>query len=77
MQDVVEPPVPGPGQPVPAVFAGGGVDRGGAGPGREVRLGGEAGHVTDVGEDPRRPAEQHHEPVTMAAAKQSGVLRQG
>jgi hypothetical protein len=34
------------------LLTGGGVDRRGAGPGREVRPGLEPGHVTDVADDP-------------------------
>jgi hypothetical protein len=52
VQDPVEPPVPGAGEPVPLLLAGGGVDRGGAGPGGEVRAGAEPGDVADVAEDP-------------------------
>jgi hypothetical protein len=39
--------VAGPGQPVPDLFSGGGIDRGCAGPGREVRGVREAGDVAD------------------------------
>jgi hypothetical protein len=52
VDNVVNPPVPGPGQPVPAVLAGGGVHRGGPGPGREPVPVGEPGHVPDVGQHP-------------------------
>jgi hypothetical protein len=52
VQDPVQAPVPGSGQPVPLLLAGGGVDGGGAGPGGEVGLGPEAGDVADVAEDP-------------------------
>ena len=49
---VVHPPVPGPGEPVPDLLAGGGVQRCGAGPGREPVAVGEPGDVADVGQDP-------------------------
>jgi hypothetical protein len=52
VEHVVDAAVPGPGQAVVGVLAGGGVDGGGAGPGGEVGPVGEAGHVTDIGEDP-------------------------
>jgi hypothetical protein len=44
--------VPAPGQAVTDVVAGGGVNRGGAGPGREVALGREPGNVTDLDQQP-------------------------
>jgi len=47
---VVHPPVPGPGEPVPDDLSGGGLDGGGAGPGREPVPVGEPGDVTDVGQ---------------------------
>jgi hypothetical protein len=49
VQHPVDLPVPGPRQPVPDLVTGGGVDRRGAIPGGEVRLGGEPGHITDLG----------------------------
>jgi hypothetical protein len=52
VQHVVEPPVPGPGEPVPDLLSAGGVQRGGAGPGGEVVAVGEPGHLTHVGQDP-------------------------
>ena len=45
---------PGPGQAVPVLLPGGGVDRGGAVPRREMTAAREAGHVTNVAEEPRR-----------------------
>ena len=52
VQDPVDAPVAGPGQPVALLVAGGGVDRGGAVPGGEVAAAGEAADVTDVAEQP-------------------------
>ena len=49
---VVHPPVPGPGEPVPVLLTGGGVQGCGAGPGREPVAVGEPGDVADVGQDP-------------------------
>src|SRR5688500_8788795 len=50
VQDAVDAPVPGSGQAVPVLVAGGGVNRCGAVPGREVSAAGEAADVTDVAE---------------------------
>ena len=44
--------LPGPGQPVADLVAGGGVDRRGAVPRGEVRFGGEPGHVGDLHQQP-------------------------
>ena len=52
VDDVVHPPVPGPGEPVSDLLTGGGVDGCGAGPGREPVAVGEPGDVADVGQDP-------------------------
>jgi hypothetical protein len=52
VQDPVQAPVPGSGQVVPLLLTGGRVDRGGAGPRREVSLRAEPGDVADVAEDP-------------------------
>ena len=52
VQDPVDPPVPGPRQPVAFLVAGGGVQGCGAVPGRELVPVGEAVDVTDVGEQP-------------------------
>jgi hypothetical protein len=53
MQHVVEAAaVPGAGEAVVGVLAAGGVDRGGAGPGREVAAAREPGDITEVSEDP-------------------------
>jgi hypothetical protein len=49
VQDSVDLPVPAAGEPVPDAVAGGGVDRGGSGPGSEVGLGREAGDLGDSG----------------------------
>ena len=57
VDQVVHPPVPGPGEPVPDLLTGGGIDRCGAGPGREPVPVGEPGHVPDVGQDPGGDAE--------------------
>jgi hypothetical protein len=54
VQHPVDPPVPGAGESVAALFPGGGVDRGGAVPGREVPAGREPGHVADVTEQAGR-----------------------
>ena len=52
VEDVVHSAVAGAGEPVADLSAGGGIQRGGAGPGREVVAVREAGHVADVGQDP-------------------------
>ena len=52
VQDPVDLPVPGPGQPVADLVAGGGVDRCGAVPGREVVAVGEPGDVADLDQQP-------------------------
>ena len=52
VEDVVEAAVPGAREPVAEMLAAGGIDRGGAGPGREVVAVGEPGDVAGVGEDP-------------------------
>ena len=52
VQGVVDPPVPGPGQPVADLLAGGGVDRGGAVIAGKSVLGGEPGHVTNLSQNP-------------------------
>jgi hypothetical protein len=52
VDDVVEAAVPGARQPVADVLAAGGVDGGGAGPGREVVAVGEPGNIAGVGQDP-------------------------
>src|SRR5207247_10915688 len=52
VQGVVDPPVPGPGQAVADLVAGGDVDRGGAVIAGEGVLGGEPCHVADLGENP-------------------------
>ena len=48
VQDTVDLPVAAAGEAVTDVVTGGGIDRSGSGPGREVRLGREAGDVTDL-----------------------------
>ena len=48
MQHPVDLPVPGPGEPVPDLVAGGGIDRGGAVPGGEVGAVGEPGDLADL-----------------------------
>jgi hypothetical protein len=48
----VDLPVPGPREPVPDLVTGGGVDRCGAGPGREVGPVREPGDVADLDEQP-------------------------
>ena len=54
VQDAVDLPVAGPGQPVADVVAGGRVDRGGSVPGREVGAVGEPGDVADLDQQPGR-----------------------
>ena len=56
VQHVVQPPVTCPGQAVVGVFAAGGIDGRGSGPGNEIVAVREAGHVRDVGQDPGGPA---------------------
>jgi hypothetical protein len=51
VQHPVVAPVAGPGEAVALLVAGGGVDRGGAVPGREVPGDGEAGNVGDVADE--------------------------
>ena len=53
VQGVVELAVAGPGQPVSFDLAGGHLDRGGAGVGREVMARREAAHIADLAEDHR------------------------
>ena len=55
VQDPVDLPVPASGEPVADVVAGGGVDGGGAGPGREVAAVGEPGDVADLDQQPGAP----------------------
>ncbi len=55
VQHSVDLPVPGSGEPVADLVAGGGVDGGGSVPGGEVRPGGEAGDVTDLDQQPGGP----------------------
>jgi len=52
VQGVVDPPVPGPGQAVADLVAGGDVDGGGAVIAGEGVLSGELGHIADLGDDP-------------------------
>jgi hypothetical protein len=52
VQDPVDSPVPGAGEPVAFLVAGGGFDRGGAVPRGEMRGGAEPGDVTDVADQP-------------------------
>jgi hypothetical protein len=52
VQDAVDTPVPGPGQAVALLVAGGGVQGCGAVPGGEVPAAGEAADVTDVADQP-------------------------
>jgi hypothetical protein len=54
MQHGVDPPVPGLGEPKPELGAGGGLERGGAVPGREAVPAGEAGHAVDIDQQPGR-----------------------
>ena len=54
VQGAVDLPVPATRQPVPHVVTGGRVDRGGAGPRREVRAAGEPGDVPDLDQQPGR-----------------------
>jgi len=54
VQDQVDATVARAGEPVAALLAGGGVQRRGAVPGREVPAAGEAGDVIDVAEQPGR-----------------------
>src|SRR4029079_16499802 len=51
VEQVVDLAVPGPGEPVSDLLAGGGVERGGAGPGREPVAVGKPGDVADVDKD--------------------------
>ncbi len=51
VQDPVDLSVPAAGEPVADVVAGGGVDRGGAGPGSEVALVRDAGDVADLDQE--------------------------
>jgi excisionase family DNA binding protein len=53
VQDAVDLAIAGPRQPVPDLIAGGGIDRGGAVPGREVVAVGEPGDVGDLDQQPR------------------------
>jgi len=55
VQRLVDLAVAAAGEPMPHVVAGGRVDGGGSGPGREVTLGREPGDVTDLDQQPRRP----------------------
>jgi hypothetical protein len=52
VQHVVDLAVPGAGEAVSDLLAGGGIQRCGAGPGGEPVAVGEPGHVADVGQDP-------------------------
>ena len=52
MQGAVDPPVPGAGEPVAFLFAGGHVQRCGAVPGRELVPVGETVDVADISEEP-------------------------
>jgi hypothetical protein len=48
MQDAVDPAVAGAGEPVPTLVTGGGLERGSAVPGRDVRRGAEPADVCDI-----------------------------
>jgi hypothetical protein len=52
VQDMVDPPIPCAGQTVSQLLTGGGIQRSGAVPCREVGLRREPGDVTDIGQDP-------------------------
>jgi len=64
-EHVVEAPVAGAGEPMPDLGAAAGIQRRGAGPGREVVAVREAADVDDVGQDPggagRADPEQIHQ----------------
>jgi hypothetical protein len=72
VEHVVHPSVARPREPMPDLLAGRGVDRRGAGPGGEVVTVGEACHVHDVGQDPRRT--DRADAVDVGASIRRGYL---
>jgi hypothetical protein len=74
VQRVVDPPVPGPRQPVAHLLPGRHVDRGGAVVAGELVLGSEPGHVAGLGQDP--PGDQRADPV-QAGQRGAGLGSQG
>jgi len=73
VQDPVDAPIPGAGEPVAALVTRGRLERGGAVPGREVRRGGEPADVGDVGDQPGSAGRTN--PMQLGALPQPGAKR--